>query len=168
MSATVASLRPVSEAQIKFIKSLLGERDTTAVEAEVIAARRLAVEGLLSSSQASGFITLLQGQPKKPSGSSDLKAGVYTDGVAVIRVYLGQQSGKLLAKAVDTVNGEADYDYLGLASRYVDETFHRMTLDEVGAMGKTSGTCIICGRRLDDPESVDRGIGPICAAKYDI
>ena len=32
--------------------------------------------------------------------------------------------------------------------------------------GKASGNCSICGRDLTDPESIERGIGPICAAKY--
>jgi hypothetical protein len=32
--------------------------------------------------------------------------------------------------------------------------------------GHMSGSCSCCGRRLDNPESVARGIGPICYAKY--
>jgi hypothetical protein len=32
--------------------------------------------------------------------------------------------------------------------------------------GKASGNCAICGRDLTDPESIERGIGPICAEKF--
>lgn len=32
--------------------------------------------------------------------------------------------------------------------------------------GRVSGSCAMCGRELTDPKSVDRGIGPICAAKF--
>lgn len=32
--------------------------------------------------------------------------------------------------------------------------------------GKVSGECSCCGRTLTDPQSIDRGIGPICAAKF--
>jgi len=32
--------------------------------------------------------------------------------------------------------------------------------------GKLSGNCSVCGRDLTDPESVARGIGPICAGKF--
>lgn len=32
--------------------------------------------------------------------------------------------------------------------------------------GHTSGQCSCCGRRLDNPESVARGIGPICAQRF--
>jgi hypothetical protein len=34
------------------------------------------------------------------------------------------------------------------------------------AYGKLTETCGYCGRKLEDPESVAAGIGPICAAKY--
>lgn len=32
--------------------------------------------------------------------------------------------------------------------------------------GKESGECSCCGRELTDPRSIERGIGPICAAKF--
>lgn len=34
------------------------------------------------------------------------------------------------------------------------------------AHGKATGQCSCCGRELTDPESIARGIGPICAEKY--
>ena len=34
------------------------------------------------------------------------------------------------------------------------------------AYGKQFGKCSVCARELSDPESVARGIGPICAEKY--
>src|SRR5512146_1226256 len=34
------------------------------------------------------------------------------------------------------------------------------------AYGKLTGTCGVCGRHLEDADSVARGIGPICAAKF--
>lgn len=34
------------------------------------------------------------------------------------------------------------------------------------AHGKLTGSCAICSRKLTDPESVERGIGPICSEKY--
>lgn len=32
--------------------------------------------------------------------------------------------------------------------------------------GRVTGSCAICNRRLDNAESVERGIGPICAEKF--
>lgn len=34
------------------------------------------------------------------------------------------------------------------------------------AYGKLTGTCGVCGRKLEDEESVARGIGPICMGKF--
>lgn len=34
------------------------------------------------------------------------------------------------------------------------------------AYGKQFGQCACCGRELSDPESVERGIGPVCAEKF--
>lgn len=34
------------------------------------------------------------------------------------------------------------------------------------AYGRATGTCSCCGRELTDPESIARGIGPICEAKF--
>jgi hypothetical protein len=34
------------------------------------------------------------------------------------------------------------------------------------AYGKKYGVCSVCGRELSDPESVERGIGPICAERF--
>lgn len=34
------------------------------------------------------------------------------------------------------------------------------------AYGKLTGTCGVCGRHLEDAESIARGIGPICASRF--
>lgn len=32
--------------------------------------------------------------------------------------------------------------------------------------GRMTGECALCARELTDPESIDRGIGPVCAKKF--
>lgn len=39
-------------------------------------------------------------------------------------------------------------------------------LDAAVQFGRVSGTCSCCGRRLDNAESIELGIGPICRDKY--
>ena len=34
------------------------------------------------------------------------------------------------------------------------------------AYGRRTGRCACCGRLLTDPESIDRGIGPVCATRW--
>jgi hypothetical protein len=60
----------------------------------------------------------------------------------------------------------------GMDSRIPDEV--KAVLEEAAKdpltaairYGKLSGSCSCCGRTLTDPESVERGIGPICATKF--
>jgi hypothetical protein len=42
---------------------------------------------------------------------------------------------------------------------------HVLTLEEAVAIGQAVGHCVMCGAQLTDPESIARGIGPVCATK---
>lgn len=42
----------------------------------------------------------------------------------------------------------------------------KMTLAEAKAWGALYGTCCVCGRTLTNEESIEAGIGPICASKF--
>lgn len=44
--------------------------------------------------------------------------------------------------------------------------FSKNPLDAMVKYGRLMGACSICNRTLVDPVSVERGIGPICAAKF--
>lgn len=122
----------------------------------------------MSKSQASSEIERLLAMPKAaPTAKNEVEAGVYVnpDG-RIFRVYLGQQSGRMLAAlAIKHENGTAEFDYQGQAERFVTASSRKMSIEEAAAWGKATGTCIVCARRLDVPESVDRGIGPVCYAK---
>ncbi|MEQ4716074.1 DUF6011 domain-containing protein [Nonomuraea sp. B19D2] len=41
-----------------------------------------------------------------------------------------------------------------------------LTLDEAKAFGKETGSCCICRRELTKQDSIDAGIGPVCAARF--
>lgn len=160
------TITPATQKQFDFIKNLIAERFLDEADQNVVqAARELAVEGTFSSEQASGLITFLLGLPRKADPSDEPEAGIYKVGEKIYRVYLGQNSGRMLAKRIRIIDGEVDYMYAG-AARLVVRNAVRLSLEEVGTLGVTTGQCMLCGRRLDDPESVDRGVGPICAQKY--
>jgi hypothetical protein len=161
---------PASQKQFDFIKKLLSEKQVDAQTQELVdMCREHAVAGTLRSKTASNLIDVLLALPRKKDASDDIQAGVYAvNGDMIVRVYLGQQSGQMLAKQVHLTVGDATYDYIGMARKVFADatTWTRLSIEEVGALGISSGQCIICGRRLDDPESVDRGIGPVCASRY--
>ncbi len=39
-------------------------------------------------------------------------------------------------------------------------------LEEAIRIGKATGRCCVCGIKLTNPESVERGIGPVCAERF--
>ena len=68
--------------------------------------------------------------------------------------YLGKMlNGKFLARATQAATAEV----LAIAADPLGEAIKN---------GKLTGRCAICSRKLSDPESVDRGIGPICQEKF--
>lgn len=166
-----------TDKQFAFIKRLLGERHLSAeLSADVAEARALATSRALSSSAASRLIDRLLEAPKSAPAPREVgdaeepKAGIYDlDGKMLVRVYLGQNSGKMLVKSVDIAeDGSVTYEYQGAASKVFRSIglARRLPVEEVGRLGLEASTCLICGRGLNDPESVDRGIGPVCAANY--
>lgn len=180
MTATMHPTRQATQKQFDFIKRLLAERQLDAeLQNWVNVAREAATKGHLSSSRASQLIDALLAAPKaqaEQSSAEEPQAGIYRmpfPGNGLYRVYLGQQSGRMLVSQIvgsssDELGGTTNvrYEYLGAAARKLPAEAERMTIEEVGALGKTWDTCLICGRRLDVPESVDRGIGPVCAERY--
>jgi len=173
--------------QLDYIESLLNQRQYTpkpgvTTESLMADARKLDTRG------ASAMIDMLKALPKRsPNGSasaqsrgSEPQAGMYRqpDG-QIVRVYHGQQSGYMLLKnLVDTgvpypkdENGVAaegtihQYEYVGRAAYNLDPEATLLPLAEAKEYGRMSGTCCRCARRLDVPESVEAGIGPVCAGK---
>jgi hypothetical protein len=177
MTTTLAA-RPVSDKQRSLITKLLAERNTEGT----------AYEGWTpdwskaTSKAASGVISYLLTLPRAVAPVEDPAVGLYwIHSDHLVRVYHGQKSGRSLAKRVhierDGDQVDVSYEYLGQAARVLipAATPVRLTAAEVSDIGKATlhvvdgkvtGTCLHCGRKLDDPESVDRGIGPICAAEY--
>lgn len=161
--------RPASEKQIGLIGRLAGERNWNDGQANLAHPASVIAQVLsgepVESRDASAAIDLLLGcsKTRQPIASTLTRddAGVYINAAGTLfRVYYGQQSGQMLMKKV--VDGALEY--VGKARL---DGLRRATRDEFSGFGQTTGTCLHCERALDDPTSVDRGIGPVCWAKYD-
>lgn len=91
-----------------------------------------------------------------PAASSSVNAGAVYVKQEGSREYLGKvQNGRFVASRE--------------CSAEIKEKVIRVLADplaEAIAYGKQTGNCAICGRFLENRESVERGIGPICAEKY--
>ena len=89
-----------------------------------------------------------------PAGANSANAGaVY---VKRGEVYLG----KVLQGRFNKVRDCTDADALDIVDIAADPASAAI------AFGKRFGKCAVCAKELSDPESVARGIGPVCAERY--
>ena len=77
-------------------------------------------------------------------------------------------------ESVEGVVGKIENGVVSLFAKCQDRIAMRKRLEDIEAdpeaaavlHGRVSGRCSICNRDLTDPESIERGIGPICAEKF--
>ena len=86
--------------------------------------------------------------------------GIYQDGDKIVRVRKAQ-AGHLYGLVWDGT----EFKFVSGAMRGMTSDM-RVTLEQASEFGKTTGTCMMCGRELTNPESISRGIGPICASRF--
>jgi hypothetical protein len=92
--------------------------------------------------------------------AAELTEGTYKNEDQVIRVTRSRE-GRLYGK----VWAEGSFEYRpGLLRGLTSDML--MTLDEAKAFGVQFGVCCMCARTLTNPESIDKGIGPICEGRF--
>lgn len=89
-----------------------------------------------------------------------------------VKVQLNQSGTRRYAKRLHTIQEivegkleitRATWEFeSGLIAKIKPE--HALTEEQAAEFGKLYGWCCICGRRLTREESIERGIGPVCAA----
>ncbi len=105
------------------------------------------------------------GTVDKPNTASangqELKPGLYEnpENGEIYRVRQSRSSGKVYA-GIHKGNGYVP----GLIKNIRPEWL--VTLEKAMAYGRKTGICMMCSKRLTNAESVERGIGPICAGKF--
>lgn len=172
--------RPATENQIKFIRSLCEQYDTAKIELQGIEFVPTAW-GPLPETFDEASRTITKGKAAvaairaerdnaRTASRQELVEGFYTDSAGE-RFWKVQRTkhvdgdprpARLYAKVWD---GES-FEYDPSAIRDVIQYGHQATLEEASAFGVAFGTCAICGRLLTNPESVERGIGPVCAERF--
>lgn len=153
----VPGVKMASDKQKDFVASLAADRgveidtnDLTAEKAGKI------IEDLLKNTPPRGL---------RPKVASELEPGIYRNSGGIHRVYKGRTSGRMLAKLLVGSSEEGwHFEYEGAAYRFV-KAIDRMSLEEAKAFGADFGTCCVCAATLTDPESIRKGIGPICEGK---
>lgn len=158
MDTALISQSPATEAQIKFLRSLLAEK----IEDEAKSAAALAWLDThrLSKATASAKISEYKAMPTVRH-AFELAEGMYRVGDDIFKVYR-TQAGHIATKQLT----EDGFEYTGRRPLAMIKPEHRMTLEEAKAYGQVTGTCCNCGRTLTDETSIAEGIGPICKTKF--
>lgn len=172
--------RPASDKQVALIKRLAAERgwfDGLTMEQAVTHKShggwfvRQVIEGqVIEGRDASAAIDFLFGCAKvsRPVAQAEaLEVGMYrTQDGTMYRVYPARADRtRLLAKSLVADGfGGWSFEYAGMAQRFVTAA-DRMTLEEAKAFGTEFGVCCVCAALLTDPESVAKGIGPVCEGR---
>lgn len=126
--------------------------------------------GTLTDGQAKGILntaTARRPEPKperKSNGGGITEDGIYLHGETVYKVQFSQQ-GRLYAKELVIEDGRGRFEYAsGMVYKLTPD--ERMTLEQAKEFGALYGTCCNCGRTLTNEDSIEAGIGPICAGKF--
>ena len=97
----------------------------------------------------------------------EIEDGMYIlDGVVYKVQHAVHGSGRQYAKRLvaGSPGERASFEYApGVIRKLRPE--HRMTMDQAKEWGALYGTCCQCGRVLTNEDSIEAGIGPICASK---
>lgn len=115
----------------------------------------------------SRWIDRLIAKVQELKAATELEDGMYVlDGVIYKVQHAVHGSGRQYAKRlVPNSPGErASFEYApGMIRKLRPE--HRMTMEQAKEFGALYGTCCQCGRVLTNEDSIEAGIGPICASK---
>jgi hypothetical protein len=111
-----------------------------------------------------GVVKLLKAEDKveEKASAPKVSVGFYTYGAGVAEVVKTKDGQRLYAKILDVLTGDWSYAP-GIMPRLKAED--RLTLSQAAALGKKWHRCMCCGAELTNTDSIDRGIGPVCAGK---
>jgi hypothetical protein len=93
----------------------------------------------------------------------ELEPGYYALNEEEIYEVVLSKAGRKYAKLLNWDTGRWNYE-AGAITKL--KPTMRMKLEQAAKYGKATGRCLVCGRELTNPESIELGIGPICASRF--
>ena len=126
----------------------------------------------LSSGEASDLIKIMLTQPVLPPSDvngNNIKLepadeGFYFYEGSVYNV-VASKTGNRYAKILIEDGKKGRWEYIkGMVNTL--NASRLISLSEAKKFGHEHGFCVVCGRTLTDPVSVQNGIGPICAGRF--
>lgn len=168
---------PPTERQLGYITALLKVRIVEQEWRERIAEELSSTDPKPTRAHVSKIIAWLETQPVKPTETINTQsggapaptrkvpdAGVYTIGDDVFAVVYNRQRTHAYGRAlVQNRHGKWRWIHDASVIGRVAAAGVPITLERAEQVGKLTGICAMCRRVLSDPESIARGIGPVCA-----
>lgn len=170
---TVTDTAPATDKQIRFLTTLLSDRDIESLTgANYERAFDLATGSgkFIGKREASSLIDALLHTPRNDRPTvSEVPEGIHAldqaDGsIEVRKVQVAKNgSGRKYGKVLDADTGRWDYAGQRGLRGLSDDTL--MTREQAERFGALYGMCGVCGATLTDEDSIERGIGPVCATR---
>jgi hypothetical protein len=148
---------------------LLGKLVQDRQEGKALLSATLAKEGVtvleqLSIDSVSGLITQLKDAPSLEPEIKEVGAYLLNNSIYQIRMALN--SRKLQVWTINRNHDGFDYDTTKQSVLFELKPEHRLTLSKAIELSVQFGCCVHCGRALTRAVSVARGMGAVCAGKY--
>lgn len=174
-SGQEADPQPASEKQVSYIHSLVDQRDINQLNGflyERVFDLTTGREKFVSKREASDLITALKELPKNEvtaEPSEEPPEGIHyfhpyeDESIEIFKVQVAHQgSGRLYAKKLNKETGKFEYHGRKFPFHCLSE-ISLLTVEKAKEFGDLYGMCAKCGATLTNEESIERGIGPICA-----
>lgn len=166
---------PITPRQYDYLRSLLTRKaqlqqidaDEAAKKIDAYLAPLTKAKATRAIDAAKTAVHTLEAQARATAGepADDLEGFWELPDGTIAKVQMAVHgSGHLYAKRLDHDTGS--FTYVSGLIREVRDTGTKLTLDRAKELGRLYGVCIRCGATLTDENSIEAGIGPICAAKW--
>ena len=108
---------------------------------------------------------------KPPEPAEYVDPGIYVKDDVIYKVQLTRDKKRKYAKRLVKIGGERlneNFDHVNWTYEYAPGVIHtlqprdRMSIEDAKTFGLRYGICANCGRRLEQADSVELGIGPVC------
>ena len=166
MTTLTKPASPATAKQIAFISTLMDK----AYGENAPEAYALWAETESTSKEASAEIErLLAVINAKPKATNVIPNGVHMINGFVIRIRTsktGNQYGERLLTQIEQEEHGCEWLYEGRKALKGASADTLLTLAQAKAYGAAYGVCAVCGARLKDIDSIEAGIGPVCAKKF--
>ena len=119
----------------------------------------------MTGRQAGTWLDFLFAQPDKPVEGAVSEPGLYAADGKYFKVQANRAGTNLYAKKlVISESGRSPFVYEGGAIRTLKAS-EKLTGEQARQFGLTTGVCVNCGERLEDPISIAIGLGTTCGPR---